>query len=288
MATRSSAITSQVVGDGEFAGRSLGYVWNPISLAYEVATPGGGGGGGAVTIADGSDVAEGATTDAESAAGNGSVVALLKRLRTLLSNPLTVTGTFWQATQPVSLAVNTPDVTDRVGRLLGVIASITAAVDVSDRVGRLVGHVTVDNASIPVTDNAGSLTTDTPQLPAALVGGRLSVDASGVAVPVTDNAGSLTVDAPVGTPLFARLSDGAAALIGQKAMAASLPVVIASDQSTLPVVGVAESRITRCSGSLLDPTRCPKPRSLRTPEHSLRRSITRPRRRSGCACAVCS
>jgi hypothetical protein len=166
--------------------------------------------------------------------------ALLKRLRTLLSNPLTVTGTFWQATQPVSLAVNTPDVTDRVGRLLGVIASITAAVDVSDRVGRLVGHVTVDNASIPVTDNAGSLTTDTPQLPAALVGGRLSVDASGVAVPVTDNAGSLTVDAPVGTPLFARLSDGAAALIGQKAMAASLPVVIASDQSTLPVVGVAE------------------------------------------------
>jgi len=40
--------------------------------------------------------------------------------------------------------------------------------------------------------------------------GRLSVDASGVAVPVTDNASSLTVDAPVGTPVAARLSDGAA------------------------------------------------------------------------------
>lgn len=42
-----------------------------------------------------------------------------------------VSGTFWQATQPVSLATNTPDVTDRAARLLG--------------------HVTVDNASIAVT-----------------------------------------------------------------------------------------------------------------------------------------
>lgn len=41
-----------------------------------------------------------------------------------------VTGTFFQATQPVSLA---------------------AAVDVSDRAARLIGHVTVDNASLAVT-----------------------------------------------------------------------------------------------------------------------------------------
>lgn len=56
-------------------------------------------------------------------------------------------------------------------------------------------------------------------------------------VPISDNAGSLTVDAPVGTPVFARLSDGAAALIGQKAMAASLPVALASDQAAIPVNG---------------------------------------------------
>lgn len=43
-----------------------------------------------------------------------------------------VTGTFWQATQPVSLA---------------------AAVDVSDRSARLVGHVTVDNATLAVTES---------------------------------------------------------------------------------------------------------------------------------------
>jgi hypothetical protein len=82
--------------------------------------------------------------------------------------------------------------------------------------------------------------------------GRVSVDASGVAVPVTgtffqtpqpvsDNAGSLTVDAPVGTPVFARLSDGAATLIGQKTMAASLPVVVASDQTVIQVADNAGS-----------------------------------------------
>lgn len=35
---------------------------------------------------------------------------------------LAVTGTFFQATQPVSIATNTPDVTDRAARLLGVVS----------------------------------------------------------------------------------------------------------------------------------------------------------------------
>jgi hypothetical protein len=78
-----------------------------------------------------------------------------------------VTGPFWQATQPVSLA---------------------AAVDVSDRAARLLGHVTVDNASLAVTG---------PLTDAQLRATRVPVDASGVAVPVTDNAGSLTVDGSV-------------------------------------------------------------------------------------------
>jgi len=63
--------------------------------------------------------------------------------------------------------------------------------------------------------------------------GQVTANAGTGPFPVSDNAGSLTVDAPVGTPLFARLSDGAAALAGQKTMANSLPVVIASDQSAL-------------------------------------------------------
>jgi len=44
------------------------------------------------------------------------------------------------------------------------------------------------------------------------------------------------VDAPVGTPVFVRFSDGAAAFAGQKTMALSLPVVLASDQSVFPAV----------------------------------------------------
>lgn len=41
-------------------------------------------------------------------------------------------------------------------------------------------------------------------------------------VPVTDNSGSLTVDAPVGTPVYVRLSDGAAAIT-------TLPVSMATN-----------------------------------------------------------
>lgn len=126
---------------------------------------------------------------------------------------------------------------DAVGNVITVAKDSTLTdgsqvANVSDRDVRLLGRVKLLDASGAVIDPALK-----SQLPAALVGGRLSVDASGVAVPITDNAGSLTIDAPVGTPAFVRISDGAAALIGQKAMAASLPVVLASDQSVLPVAG---------------------------------------------------
>lgn len=49
----------------------------------------GGGGGGAVTVADGADVAQGATTDASSAS---TVVGLLKAIKAAITGPLTVTG----------------------------------------------------------------------------------------------------------------------------------------------------------------------------------------------------
>lgn len=45
------------------------------------------------------------------------------------------------------------------------------------------------------------------------------------ALPITDNAGSLTVDAPVGTPVFVRLSDGAAAIATLPVSLASLPAL---------------------------------------------------------------
>lgn len=65
---------------------------------------GGGGGGGAATIADGADVAQGTTTDTAAAL---TVIGLLKNLKAALAGSIAVTGTFFQATQPVSGTVTT-------------------------------------------------------------------------------------------------------------------------------------------------------------------------------------
>lgn len=95
-----------------------------------------------------------------------------------------------------------------------VLASDQSAVPVSDGGGSITvdGTVAVSNfpAVQPVSDNGGSLTVDTPQLPAALVGGRL--------------------DANVGGWL-----GSTAPTVGAKTSANSLPVVLASDQAALPV-----------------------------------------------------
>lgn len=71
----------------------------------------------------------------------------------------------------------------------------------------------------------------------ALLAGSIAVTGTfwQAAQPVTDNGGSFTIDAPVGTPVFARLSDGSAALVGQKVAASSIPVVVASDQGSFSI-----------------------------------------------------
>lgn len=69
--------------------------------------------------------------------------------------------------------------------------------------------VTGAGGTFPVTDNGGSLTVDSTQLPAALVDGRLDAN-TGAWLGSTDPT------------------------VGQKTMASSLPVVLASDQSAIP------------------------------------------------------
>jgi hypothetical protein len=112
--------------DGAF---KVPYAWQSSTLSYVpvlvdaagnlLTAGGGGGGGGAVTIADGSDVAEGATTDAAVVTdANGTVSGKLRGLVKILASvwdsangrlkvdasavAVPVTGTFFQATQPVS------------------------------------------------------------------------------------------------------------------------------------------------------------------------------------------
>lgn len=74
-----------------------------IPYGYGGGGSGGGGGGGAVTIADGADVAEGATTDAAATAGGtGTVSAKLRRISTQL--PAVLGQTTMSASLPVVLA----------------------------------------------------------------------------------------------------------------------------------------------------------------------------------------
>lgn len=96
----------------------------PLScdLSGTLRATGGGGGGGAVTMADGADAAQGTTTDAAKTDStlSGTVIAWLKGIVKILADvwdsvnhrlkvdgsgvTQPVSGTFWQATQPVSLA----------------------------------------------------------------------------------------------------------------------------------------------------------------------------------------
>ena len=69
---------------------------NPLQVSLPA-----GGGGTAVSIADGADVTLGSLADSSSAL---TVNGLLKAIKALLGAPLAVTGSFYQATQPVSVS----------------------------------------------------------------------------------------------------------------------------------------------------------------------------------------
>lgn len=115
---------------------------------------------------------------------------------TSIDGSVAVTGTFWQATQPVSIASSvavTGPLTDAQLRATAVPVSLTS------------------------TTITGTV--------AATQSGTWTVTGSGGTFPVTDSGGSLTVDAPVGTPVFVRLSDGSSAIT-------TLPVSLTSTTIT--------------------------------------------------------
>lgn len=206
------------------------YVWDPVGLAWvkETQPGGGGGGGGAVTVADGADVTQGATTDAAvSTDAAGTVNAHLRGLVKLLAAPLHA------------------------------IIDSSAVLDISDRVGRLLGHVNVDNfpATQPVSLATGVDVTDrAARLVGVISNANIDVALSTRLKPADTLAavttlGSITNALPAGTNLIGKveLDDGAgtSVTVGQKAMAGALPVVVASDQSAIPVSMAAASVLFR-------------------------------------------
>lgn len=72
---------------------ALNYVWQVSTLSWVKWDGSGSGAAIAVTIANGADVAEGATTDAAAPTGNGSVIALLKAIRDISVAPTTAVVT---------------------------------------------------------------------------------------------------------------------------------------------------------------------------------------------------
>jgi len=70
-------------------------------------------------------------------------------------------------------------------------------------------------------------------------------------VAVTDNAGSITVDAPVATPVFVRLSDGAAAIATLPVSLASVPSHAVTNAGTF-AVQVTSAPTTAVTGPLTD------------------------------------
>lgn len=124
----------------------------------------------------------------------GAVAGTEVQVDVLTMPTVAVTGTFWQATQPVSAAsLPLPS-----------------------------GAAT--SAKQPALGTAGSASTDVISIQGI---------ASMTPVQIGDNSGSLTVDAPVGTPVFVRLSDGSSAIATLPVSLASVPSHAVSTVTTV-------------------------------------------------------
>lgn len=138
------------------------------------------------------------------------------------NNDVTVTGTVTATATDLDIRnlVFATDKVDASGTTLG----SNSGVDIGD--------VTINNAAgasaVNIQDGGNTITVD----------GTVAV--SNATFPVTDNGGSLTVDAPVATPVFVRLSDGAAA-ITTLAVDTELPTAAAladnTANPTVPAIG---------------------------------------------------
>lgn len=135
---------------GEFMRNSDGagpFVFDGTAMALAATgTGGGGGGGGAVTVADGADVAEGATADAVVAAGAaGTVSAKLRRISTDMGTLAAASPTYSTTTLQTAGNVLTGAVTEAAP------ASDTASSGLNGRLQRIAQRLTSLIAQLPAT-----------------------------------------------------------------------------------------------------------------------------------------
>lgn len=173
------------------------YFWNPITLAYEVSLTGG--------------------------TGTGTEVRV--------TNTVAVTGTFWQATQPVS-AASLPLPTGAATET-GHLAAIDTATARIPAQGQA-----LTSASLPVVLPAAQITTLTP--PAAITG--FALDAT-----VAKDATLTTIDADIKATQPRDVTDRAARLLGV-ITAANLDVAV----STLATAAKQDTIITNQNITIAD------------------------------------
>lgn len=113
------------------------------------------------------------------------------------------------------------------------------------------GELKVQIQNLPATQNVAdggaSLTVDSTQLPAALVGGRLSVDGSGVTQPVS--AASLPLPAGAATETTLSAINTKAPVLGQTTKSGSVPVTLASDQGNVGVTFSNPTSVATAGGT---------------------------------------
>lgn len=202
---------------------------------------------------DGTDI----TTPTAMPAGGVGMRGWLSAIWTKLNGSLAVTGTFFQATQPVSLATNTPDVTDRAGRLLGQVTNagtfaVQSAATLSAETTKVIGTVNIAGGSaLTAVQGAPALTVNawpvrlTDQTNTLLLKAASTISAlTDVTLPMQDiNLGnqvdaSATSDAGTFSlialfkRLLAKITTQLPAALGGATSAASLPVVLSSDTAT--------------------------------------------------------
>ena len=136
---------------------------------------------------DGTDIT---TPSPAMPAGGVGIRGWLSAIWTKLNASLAVTGTFWQATQPVSLATNTPDVTDRAARLLGVVASVTTITNALPTGTNTIGAVNIAAAQTLATVTAVTAITNALPVGANVIG-KTSIDQT---TPGTTNLVALTAE----------------------------------------------------------------------------------------------
>jgi hypothetical protein len=156
------------------------------------------------------------TTDTASSGLNGRLQRIAQRLTTLIGSTIAVSGTFWQATQPVSEA-------DGANVTLGAKADAkNTATDTTAITAMSVWKQISASVQAIATSVAGTLTVGTHAVTQSgtwtVQPGNTAnttawkVDASSVAVPITDNSGSITVDNGGTFAVQATIGSGATAI----------------------------------------------------------------------------